>query len=484
MLDISITTDLEVELQDIGDQRGKEALTRASTQLYCSFTASNSQFITEMDPEKSHDLQRLFYQKILDGITEGVHLYFPSKDGPPPAMFGLKGHTGRKEGMSIVTNKSDDAVSVSLSIASEQDEHEREQDSWLPASAKPLDTQSISSGVSGNLTGGAVSHSVSGMNLCNDSNTEADDEQAIYEDDDDQAIYEDIEEICEKLKREVDAEATTGASVSEEVKEVGKKASILSFLKKKTKGKKGKNKQSLDTYVEVDFPDTSAEPNREGSTKESSAQDLIPTPSRSSSESYDEMKPNSGYISDNYEECEFNTAAPQIPNIEFSPPVVNVPEPTAKKKKMPKKSLKPVLPEAGSIPPISTDDLMLFKDKKGKMKELISLKRSDTLPRKMKMGTFEKKAPPISTISDFPANAKVTDIDLSEQVWVLTNQVERLKVQVKELFSAVEALTAQNLPSQEESEGPAPSSTPEENVLALKEMNLEQVSKVCYVQSC
>lgn len=485
VLNISITADLKVEPQEIGDQRSKEALTRASMQIYHTFTSSKAQFVMEKHPEKSLDLQRLFYQKILDENAEGVRKYLPSKDGPPPAIFDLKGHM---EGTftAAQNNNIDDTVSISNSVstASGLDEHTRENDT---TSVKPADTLSIGSSMSGRVTG-TVSHSASGMNLC-DSNAEADDEeQPIYEDDEKQAIYEDIDELCENMRKEADKEAATGGDASEEaVKEASKKsyASILSFLKKKTKGKKGKNKQSSDAYADVDFTETSASsgPVHDSSGMESAAPDPTPTHSRSSSESYDEMKPNSGYISDNYEECEFNAEPPsnaEIPATESLPPVASVPEPAAKKKLL-MKSLKQALPDPDAAPPIGRDDLMLFKDKKSKMKER-NLKRSDTLPRKMKLGSFVKKAPPISSISDFPANAKVTDINLSEQVWALTNQVERLKLQVKELTSAVEALTARSLPSQEASDGSQEASDGppsvcalEENRKALKEMNLEQV---------
>lgn len=454
MLDISANADLEVKLQDIRDPCKKETLTQATSQLYHSFTASQSHFVAERQPEKSHELQNLFYCKLLEEETEGVHLYLPLKDGPPPAMFNLKGKK------TVTKNVSDDNVSITPSIAFAQEEQ------VLSAFAKPADTLSIGSSVSGNVTG-AVSHSASGMNLFDPS---------LEADDDEQAIYEDIDEICENLRKEAAMETTEGAS-EEVVKEASKKSSILSFLKKKTKGKTVKDKQSSDPYVEVDF-EKNASPKPE----------LIPAHSHSSSESYDEMGPahgKAGYVSDNYEDFEFDNNAPPNNAANDSVPPVTAPE-TPARKKMLAKSATPLKAAAGPLPdasatlPKSKDDLALFKEKKSKL----SLKKSGTLPRKIKLGGGDKKAPPISEISEFPPDARIPDISLSEQVWSLTNQVGRLKVQVKDLSSAVEALKAQNLTlqSHEMSDGPLPgngSAQQEVNVDAnlrtLKEMNLEQV---------
>ena len=475
LLDVSINAALKVSHQDMR-QPDKHALTRATTQLYERFKASESQYIFEKQkPAKSVKLQTLFYRKILEEEKAGVHLYLPSKDGPPPAVFDLKGKKTRKKSSSAA-EPGEDSVSISSSVSSVHDE----QDSRF--GVKPAaDTLSISSNMSGNVSiGGMIPHSASGMDLCgNDSNAEVDV-------DEEQAIYEDIEEICENLKKEVGEEEGGGGGggraegSEEQAKEAGKKSSILNFLKKKTKGKKGKEKESSDAYVDVEFGGEGASSQQSSEAKESAAvPEPIPTHSRSSSESYDEMKPsNDGYLSDNYEECAFGNEPPPFPGA----PTAAAPELPSKKRP----SLKPSLlakaigdlnePGAPALMG-SMDDLDFFKKKKGKLKE--SMKKGGTLPRKMKLGSgdkkappisevadFHKKAPPISEVTDFPPDARVADISMNEQVWSLTNQVERLKAEVKELRSAVEALMAAQAPTE---------TNVEANLKALKEMTLEQV---------
>lgn len=464
LLDISISVPLEVQHQDMR-QPDKNALSRATTQLYERFKASESQYVFErQQPAKSHDLQNLFYRKILEEEREGIHLYLPSKDGPPPAVFDLKGKKTRKGSSSA----GEDSISISSSAI---DEHIREQDGGL--GVKSVDTLSISSNMSGNIGGGLIAHSASGMDLCgNDSNAEVDI-------DEEQAIYEDIEELCENMRKEAGEGGGGGGGggtegPEEQVKEfAAKKSSILSFLKKKTKGKKGKDKESSEAYVDVEFDGDGASSQQPSKAKEpAGVPEPIPTHSHSSSESYDEMGPsNAGYLSDNYEECAFGDGPlPPSPGADSTSP--KAPEPPSKKRPALKPSLlaKAVvseLNEASAISPgESMDDLNLSKKKK-KLKE--SMKRSGTLPRKMKLGSGEKKAPPIIEVSNFPLEAKVADISLTEQVWSLTNQVERLKAEMKELRSAVELLMAV-----QDTTG----TNVEANLRVLKEMTLEQVCSI------
>ena len=489
VFDISASADLEVELVDLHEP-DIDVLKRGANHRYHSFVPADSSFITsEKSPSPSKiRLQSMFYSKLLDDVSEGTHLHMPGRDLPVPEFFNLGGNQTRRDSLPMPpTTGNEDAVSISPSVSSSQDERQTTGESdGNPHFSRPPDTLSTASGLSGTVL------SPRG----NLSNSDAEEEEEEEPEDIEESIYEDINDICDNIEAEIAVEEPKDKEIA------NKKASFLSFLRsKKGKGKKEKEKEKetgpvaapskppIGTSV-TSRPQTPKGPRADEDTTTPSraklggggaATDLIPTYSSSGSErednndseddrgSYDEMKPtNQGYLSDNYEDIGFDQAPPPVPAQRLDMMEDPAPQtlPNIKKGKMLLRGA--TLDQAPKLP-AGLEDAM--GEKRGKLKDKIGYS-SATLPRKMKLGggasksverkdSFGRKVETTaqSIFEDIPtkrANFRGSsfslaeeappraEAELSREVAALRGEVEQLRAKMAELSGAVELLQAQN----------------------------------------
>ena len=487
--DISAKLDVTVETVDLAEPV-RRGLRQMTGDLYDNFVASECQVIMAGRSPTSFDLQCLLYRKLLDHVTEGIHLHLPSPGMPVPGIFDLRASGSVAEG------NSDD--SASIASTKEEGMRERRQQLLATASARQADTLSVSSGKIPPSIGNA-----------SDSEIEEEEEPEADDEDEEQAIYEDIEDIrdnIEDARENIRKEVETGTTASEGPK--GKKKSFLKYLKIKTKTKKGKEKgpvsgggHDLEFHEEDEDADVVGGGGGGGGgegVRGGGGSEPIPTESHSSNESYDEMGPgNAGYISDNYEDVGFDEAA--VKSIDADEPPSPLPPPPAQVSQSKGKMLQratiqksPAMSLAQAMAS-TTDDLGAMKDKKKKIKDG---SKSATLPRKMKLVSDKKVKIPLPMpegTEDKPVETvMMPDIELSGQVWALRNEMERLKGQVQELAATVEILKGQNSalcggggggwgsgmseggPSLREAQG---EEEKEANMRALKAMTLEQVKE-------
>ena len=395
-------------------------------------------------------LQQLFFRKLLSDDTESSCLHMPGQGVAIPDFFELK--------CSNDSAAIDDNVSMSLSIASAQDERDM---------AKQ-DAISVSSGISGHFAAGPgiIPHSNSNMNL---SDLEADEE----DNPEPESIYEDISEICERLE---DAEESSASQ-----RDAAKKSSILSFLKDRVKkGKKGKEKVTDPVSAK---PEVITSPEADLEFREEDEDAIEETAEAESEESYDEMKPGNtdAYLSDNYEDIGFDQPQDTTPTRSKQEPVVpdvQLPPDILKGKKI--LLQKPSIKMKNKIP-TTTDSLASeIEDKKAKMKEKMGQRfASATLPRKFKSDIAAAAEKPTEKALGLAVNiatraqsATTGATGLEQEVSELRDEVESLKSQLASLTSTVEMLLS-------ERDGVGMSSgeggTEEDNLRMLKKLTLDQV---------
>lgn len=494
--DVSADLDVTVETVDLAEPV-RRGLRQTTDDLYDNFAASQCQVIANERSPPSFDLQCLLYRKVMDHVTEGVHLHLPSPDTPIPGLFGLRGSVGR-------CVNSDDGDNISIASGNSKGGGAMAMLAAVSSARQQADTLSISSGGGGGKVPprshsgsvGNVSDSGSEFEVEPEADDEDDEEpQGIYEDIED--LRDDLEDARESIRKEAES-VGVAAATSKSPKDKKKAPSFLKYLKKKTT-KKGKDKgagaggmATKAPGVDLEFHEEDEDADGDGG---GGPVPIPPTETHSSNESYDEMGAgNAGYISDNYEDVGFEGEA-TVRSIdaddEPAPPLplsLSLPQGKPLKGKMLQRGAiqKASQPQAMSS---TTDDLLGVKEKKRKLKEQLlaagsnsnSNSRSATLPRKMKLSTGEKKpllkipspTPELEVVLQQQGKERgkeqgksmhghggqgvsaaveatdgggkmMPDVELSGKVWALRNEMERLKAQVQELAATVEMLRGQN----------------------------------------